>query len=68
MSNKVSSYKRRESTIWLNKVEYTGFLIGSLPSRFAYIYDEDEERDGISSWFNLKGLTYIAKRDLQTGW
>jgi hypothetical protein len=68
MSNKVSSYKRRESTIWLNKVEYTGFLIGSLPSRFAYIYDEDEERDGISSWFNFRGLTYIAKRDLQTGW
>ena len=68
MSNKVLSFKRRESTIWLNKVEYTGFQVGSLPNRFAFIYDAEEDRDVITSWFNHKGLTYISKRDLKTGW
>lgn len=64
MSNKVQSYKRRETTIWINKVEYVGHLIGALPTRFAFIYNADEEQDGITSWFNFRGLTYIAKRDL----
>jgi hypothetical protein len=68
MSNKVSSFKRRESTIWLNKVEYTGFQIGYLPKRFAFIYDVEDEQDGLSSWFNFRGLTYICKNDLKTGW
>ncbi len=68
MSNLVNSFKRRGSTIWLNKVEYTGFLIGNLPNRFAFIYDSDNERDGISSWFNHKGWTFVRKSDLQTSW
>jgi hypothetical protein len=68
MSNTVTTFKRRESTIWLNKVEYVGFLIGSLPKRFAFIYDAEEEQDGILSWFNFRGLTYISKDDLKSGW
>lgn len=68
MSNKVSSFKRRETTIWLNKVEYSGFPVGSLSKRFAFIYDAEEEQDGILSWFNFRGLTYIAKDDLKSGW
>ena len=58
-------FKRRNATVWLNKVEYTGFLIGNLPKRFAFIYDEAEEKDGIDSWFNLKGYTFIRKSDLK---
>jgi hypothetical protein len=58
-------FKRRNSTIWLNKVEYTGFLIGNLPKRFAFIYDEEDEKDGIDSWFNFKGYTFIKKSELK---
>jgi hypothetical protein len=58
-------FKRRNSTIWLNKVEYTGFLIGNLPKRFAFIYDEEDEKDGIDSWFNFKGYTFIRKSELK---
>ena len=64
MTTTVKSFKRRESTIWLNKVEYTGFLIGNLPTKFAFIYDAENERDGVTSWFNHKGWTFIRKSDL----
>ena len=68
MSTTTATFKRRGSTIFLNKVEYTGFLIGNLPNRFAFIYNEDKEQDGLSSWFNYKGWTFIRKDDLKTGW
>jgi hypothetical protein len=68
MQVSVNSFKRRNSTIWLNKVEYTGFLISNLPNRFGCINQENKESEGISSWFNHKGLTYIRTDDLKTGW
>jgi hypothetical protein len=68
MQATVKLFKRRNSTVFLNKVEYTGFLIGNLPSRFAYINHETKESEGISSWFNHKGWTFIRKSDLQSGW
>jgi hypothetical protein len=68
MSTTVQTYKRRGSTIWLNKREYRGFLIGNLPQRFAFIYNEDKEQEGITSWFNHKGWTFILEDDLKTGW
>lgn len=68
MSTLANSFKRRGATVFLNKVEYTGFLIGNLPTRFAFIYNEDKEQDGLSSWFNHKGWTFIRKSDLKTGW
>ena len=68
MSTLTNSFKRRGSTIWLNKHEFTGFLIGNLPARFAFIYNEDKEQDGLTSWFNYKGWTFIRKDDLKTGW
>lgn len=68
MSTVINSFKRRGATVFLNKVEYTGFLIGNLPTRFAFIYNEDKEQDGLSSWFNHKGWTFIRKSDLKSGW
>lgn len=68
MSTVVQSFKRRGATVFLNKIEYTGFLIGNLPTRFAFIYNEDKEQDGLSSWFNHKGWTFIRKSDLKSGW
>jgi hypothetical protein len=36
-------------------------MIGDLPEKFAFIHDEDKEQDGITQWFNYKGLTYVPK-------
>lgn len=68
MLTTINSFKRRAASIFLNKVEYTGFLIGSLPKRFAFIYDAENDQEGLVSWFNHKGLTYIRTSDLKTGW
>lgn len=38
---------------------YKGYTIGNLPAKFAYIYDEVNERDGHRGWFNFKGLTFV---------
>jgi hypothetical protein len=38
---------------------YKGYTLTSLPSNFGFIYDEDKDQDGLSQWFNYKGLTYI---------
>lgn len=68
MQTTKNSFKRRGATAWLNKVQYTGFLIGNLPKRFAFIYDANKEQDGITKWFNHKGWTFIQKDLLKTGW
>ena len=45
--------------IVLNGKKYKPYLVGDLPSTFGFIYDEDKDQDGITQWFNYKGLTYI---------
>ena len=42
-------------------IKYKGYEVGSLLPSFGYIYDSKDEKDGVSSWFNYKGLTYIAQ-------
>lgn len=49
------------SSIKLNNITYKGYTISNLPKKFAFIYNEDKEQDGITQWFNYKGLTYIQK-------
>ena len=44
---------------FLNGAQYRPYLIGELPNTFAFIYNENEDQDGITEWFNLKGLTYV---------
>ena len=51
--------KKDKKPIILNGREYTPFKVGDLPNRFGYIFDLDNESEGISEWFNYKGLTYI---------
>ena len=48
------------TTIRLNNITYKGYSVSNLPKKFAFIYDEDKEQDGITSWFNYKGLTYVS--------
>ena len=42
------------SRVFVNK--YKGYEIGSLPPKFAFIYNEDNDQEGITNWFNFKGL------------
>jgi|TARA_R110001599_G_scaffold69959_1_gene196809 hypothetical protein len=50
-----------KTTIKLNKKTYKGYHVGELPTRFAFIYNQDKDQEGISSWFNYQGLTYVEK-------
>jgi hypothetical protein len=47
------------SKIKLSNKTYKGYPIGELPKRFAFIYNEDNDQEGITEWFNYKGLTYV---------
>ena len=51
----------KQNLIALNGKVYKPYLIGDLPEKFAFIYEEDKDQDGITEWFNYKGFTYIAK-------
>lgn len=44
------------------RTKFRLFPIGELPNRFAFIYDEDNDTDGITNWFNFKGFTWINAR------
>ena len=52
---------QNSSTIKLNGITYKGYTVGNLPKRFAFIYDENKDQEGITHWFNYKGLTYVEK-------
>lgn len=49
------------SSIKLNNTTYKGYTISNLPKKFAFIYNEDKDQEGITQWFNYKGLTYVQK-------
>lgn len=54
-----------KSTIIITKqgctpIKYKGYEVGSLLPSFGFIYDADNDKDGVSSWFNHKGLTYVV--------
>ncbi len=55
--NKIKFLKTKR--IKLNGVQYKPYLIGDLPSTFGFIYNPEKDQDGISEWFNYKGLTYV---------
>jgi len=57
--NKVKFLKSK--LISLNGRVFKPYLIGDLPQRFAFIWNEYDEQDGITEWFNYKGLTYVPK-------
>ena len=47
--------------ISLNTQIYQGYTIGELPNTFGFIYNQDKDQEGISEYFNYKGLTYVRK-------
>jgi len=57
--NKIKFLKYNK--IILNGKMYRPYTIGELPQRFGFIYNADNDQDGISKFFNFKGLTYIQE-------
>ena len=59
--------KRNRATgvLTLGSVKYRPYKVGELPNSFGFIYDADNDRDGINRWFNYQGLTYL-KDDRKT--
>ena len=47
------------TTIMLDNKKYKGYTVGDLPKRFAFIYNEDNDQEGITEFFNYQGLTYV---------
>ena len=45
---------------------FYGYKIGELPKKFAFIYNEDTEQEGIYDWFNYKGLTFICEHHVSS--
>ena len=63
MTNTIK-FSRTKKELKLNGDIHVGFDLSNLPNKFAYIYDTINDRDGITKWFNYKGLTWIRKKDL----
>ena len=63
MTNTIK-FSRTKKELKLNGDLHVGFDLANLPNKFAYIYDEINDNDGITKWFNYKGLTWIRKKDL----
>ena len=36
------------------------YKICDLPNNFGFNYDKETEKEGIGSWFNYRGYTYIC--------
>tara|TARA_R110000822_G_scaffold45861_13_gene122461 strand:+ start:2340 stop:2522 length:183 start_codon:yes stop_codon:yes gene_type:complete len=55
--------KLQENKIRLDGITYKSYTVGNLPPSFGFIYNDanGEDQDGISEWFNYKGLTYIQE-------
>ena len=51
--------KINSTTIMLDNKKYKGYTVGNLPKRFAFIYNEDNDQEGITEFFNYQGLTYV---------
>ena len=51
--------KINATTIMLDNKKYKGYTVGDLPKRSAFIYNADNDQEGITEFFNYQGLTYV---------
>ena len=55
-----------DKTIKLNGEIYKPYNVGNLPPPFGFkqrLTGNGDIQEGISKWFNYKGLTYVPKSD-----
>ena len=50
----------KEDRIELNRIVYRPYKVCDIPQNFGCITFQDE-KEGISEWFNYKGYTYIIE-------
>ena len=43
---------KSKTRLIFNGILYRGFSISEIPSAFGFIYDENNDKDGITEWFN----------------
>jgi hypothetical protein len=51
--------KKDPKQLLLNNQKWIAYDICSIPNNFGFIYDADTDKEGISEWFNHKGLTWV---------
>jgi hypothetical protein len=52
----------KDNKIRLDGVRYRPYTVGNLPPSFGFIFQDNrngEETEGIVTWFNHKGFTYL---------
>jgi hypothetical protein len=49
----------KSKEIRLDGAKYKPYMIGNLPNSFAFTYNAEDDKEGITKWFNYKGLTYV---------
>ncbi len=56
---------KNDKSIKIEGDVYKPYTVGNLPPSFGfkYKYSDGDIKEGISSWFNYKGLTYIKAND-----
>jgi len=52
----------KKDYLQLGNLIYKPYKICDIPANFGFIYDEENEKEGISQWFNYKGYTYILDK------
>ncbi len=51
MTNTIK-FSRTKKELKLNGDLHVGFDLSNLPNKFAYIYDEINDNNGVRKWFN----------------
>jgi len=57
---------KSDKTIKIGSDTYKPYTVGNLPPSFGFKYglnNHGQITEGISEWFNYKGLTYIKQTD-----
>ena len=56
---------KTNKTVKIGSDIYKPYLVGNLPPSFGFKYNvaDGDIKEGISEWFNYKGLTYIKQTD-----
>jgi hypothetical protein len=57
---------KSDKTVKTGSDTYKPYTVGDLPPSFGYIAQKNrygEIKEGVSEWFNYKGLTYIKQTD-----
>lgn len=57
----IKHFKQQPNKLKLNNITYRGYGVCEIPANFGCILFGEEQKAGIDSWFNYKGLTWIAE-------